>query len=253
MPFDPTTAQPESSGFDPSTAQTELTESSVKRSGYLTDPAQDEAAYQEAKRMYDSRVQFPGAQTAERFADNWSFNLTRPATGAVLSGQGMGFDYGKAVDRYYDDMVREGAGPLASGIAETAGTILSPVPFGKLKAISKLPGLARAGGRAVIDALVGAGEQEALRTQNQDRDVMTDLLTGGTTSLGMRGLHRGSEFLPFGLDRIGRLPEAALNQLSQAGARTAPGVVQPGVTDLSGAPTPEDLQRYYTQQLLRGQ
>lgn len=254
MPFDPSTAKLKSSGFDPSTAQPKVSEATSRRSGYLVDPAEDEKAYLEAQRMYESRAQFPGSQVAERFADPFGFNLTRPMTGAAywLRGkgipvpgfQGEGYEFGKAVDRYYDDMVRAGAGSTASAIAETAGTLTSPSPVGK---IIKGKGAVQTGARILGEGAIAAGEQQALSTENEQRNILMDALMGSLASGGTRALTGGGV-----VRNMPSLTPRAAERLAPAMARGGAAVTPPANVNLSGAPTAEELQRYFLQQMLQG-
>lgn len=145
--------------------------------GYLNDPELDRRAFEEAQRRLAARPQGRFGQAldlVDRAADNYAFNLSRPFSGLreSLPGGG-GFQYGKAIDRYYDEGIQEAAGLAGTG-AEIVGSLASPSPLGKAKLAYQ------AGEGAVVSGLESLAQ--STETDNAGRDATISALTGGTVA-----------------------------------------------------------------------
>jgi hypothetical protein len=176
----PVAEQPPGEEFGPRTGET----------GRLSDPERDRAAWIEARRRdaIKQRGLLPGLSNFnERISEGMLFNIDRPMSGAMSWLSGDGYEYGKAVDAYADEMRDERMG-IGGGATELVGGVLSP------GAIVKGAGLAKT---ALISALEGAGgavlEGENLATEGDQRtwtDRGVDAAVGGTVSGVLSGAGR---------------------------------------------------------------
>lgn len=281
MPFDPASAQPEtaSSGFDPSSAQAEVSETTAQRKGYLKDPERDAQAYEEAKKIFEAMPRGHGEQTMERFKDAASLGLSRVAMGVYEAAVGAfknrdlpkmdDFRYGKAIDRYLDDMTADETG-VPGQVASVAGTLATPIvaakPFVMATATKAAPAVlpsaaqvakigtpaiathpaVKAAGGVAGDAMASALEQQNLATETDNpRNVLADLLIGGTGSAATRGAGK----LVGGLTRVDS--QGLVDNLAHGLSRTMTGPMGYTGFDPSAQPTAEELLRYQQQQLLQ--
>lgn len=280
--FDPANAEAEGSsvpGFDPAQAEAEVSETQGQRKGYLKDPERDAKAYEEAKKIFDIMPRGHGEQTMERFKDASSLGLSRVAMGVYEAAVGAiknrdlpkmdDFRYGKAIDRYLDDMTADETG-LPGQVATVAGTLATPMIAAKpavmatamrsapaalpsatqiakigTPAIATHPAVRAAGGVAA-DAMAATLEQQNQATETDNpRDIMTDLLIGGASSLGG---HAAGGILKHW---TGLQAPAALSVLGHGLARTNVGPMGYTGFDQSSQPDSEELRRYYMQQMLQ--
>lgn len=151
--------------------------------GYLSDPEADQKAYEEAKKRFE--VMKPGL--GSRFQDAATLNIGRPMQGLASALRGDGYEYGKAVDKYFDEM-RDAQNPGMLGTAtDIAGSIATPVPI-------------KGGGvRAAIgeSAAAAAIEDRAKSVETDERGLMDDATSaviGGTIGGAMQGL--GGAIMP---------------------------------------------------------
>lgn len=130
--------------------------------GYLDDPKLDAEAYEEGTRL--AKMQHSGA--GELFISKWSYGADRVGRGIGAMLQDKPYAYGKAVDKYMDDIAAENSGGLGKA-AEIAGTLLSPGIGGKARILK----LAAQG--AIGSALQGQNES----VEGDHRDALIDNLT----------------------------------------------------------------------------
>lgn len=147
--------------------------------GYLEDPAEDQRAYDKAKVMYDA-VQ-PGSM--ELFQRAGILGLARPIQGLYSALTGDGYEFGTALDRYYEDMIRSNSGEMGD-VASTVGSVLTPVgPAGKMA--TGLRGIAEAAGvGAGLSGVQSATEEDATAGSVARDALIGGLLSGGGAQLG---------------------------------------------------------------------
>ena len=147
--------------------------------GYHSDPAEDQRAYDKAKEMAD--LIKPGAM--DRFQRAGVLGLSGPINGLYSMLAGDGYEFGTAVDRYYEDFAKQNSGELGD-VASVAGSILTPVgPAGKMA--TGLRGIAEAAGvGAGLSGIESAAQPDA-SVGGVARDALIGgLLSGGATQLG---------------------------------------------------------------------
>ena len=155
--------------------------------GYLSDPEEDQRAYEAARERYERAAPSDLKAALLRGAGSASFNIDRPTNAiiGVLAGEG-GFQFGKAKDRYFDDMVAEQAGPLGD-LANVGGAMIGPGKFGMA-------------GRMAYGALGSMFEGENLATEGEGgvREALVNGLIGGGTAGAADLIGRGTASKTFG-------------------------------------------------------
>jgi hypothetical protein len=135
--------------------------------GYLTDPAEDEKAFKEALQQRELTGQSAFGDTLDELTQGATFGLTRPLAGAISAISGDGYEYGKAVDKYRQDLRRENLGS-AGGPISFIGGMLSP------------GSAAKSVGKIALESAVGSAVQgRAESVQGEERTIADDLATAG--------------------------------------------------------------------------
>lgn len=118
----------------------------------------------------------------DKITESIILNADRPLSGAISYLQGEGYDFGKAVNAYGDQLRDERLGGVGTGLG-VVGSVLTPSPAGKQKLL--------------IEALQGGAqaaiEGENLSTEGQNRtmgDRATDLAIGTGVTGALTGLGR---------------------------------------------------------------
>ena len=169
---------PASSDF--STESLKPSQNSVQSSGpkgYLDDPELDRRAYEAA----EAKDKESPADWDDLMSSRILYGADRPIQGAVSWMKGDGYDFGKAVDKYYDDRAKERSGGTGDA-AELAGSLLAPGPGGKLS-IAKLALTSGLGGLAEGQADSVEGDKRSLEDGAVDFGV-SGVLGGLIGSLG---------------------------------------------------------------------
>lgn len=151
--------------------------------GYLDDPELDRKAFQAAQ---DKDKQSP-ADWDDLMSSRILYGADRPIQGAISYMKGDGYDYGKAVDKYYDDIAEDRSGGYGKA-AEVAGSLLAPGPGGKLS-VAKL---------ALTSGLGALGEGQADSVEGDHRslkDGAVDFGVGGAFGGLIGGLGKGISWL----------------------------------------------------------
>lgn len=144
--------------------------------GKLSDPLEDRRAWLEAeqRRQFEkNRLQMPGQQIVDQGIDALLLDVDRPLEGAISGvgslirgeGFGAGYERGKAVNAYADEMRAVDNG-LAGTAAGLAGSMLTPTGAG---------GLAK---QALVNGLLSGVQNRAASTEG-DTSVMDDLSAAG--------------------------------------------------------------------------
>jgi hypothetical protein len=154
--------------------------------GRLSDPLEDRGAWLEAQRRDEaaSKLRLSGrfGEGMDAMVEGITMEADRPLAGIISALRGEGYDRGKAVDAYQDDLRDErlGAAGTAAGLA---GSVLSPSPASKQKLL--------------VEALQGgvqAGiEGQNLATEGDQRnigDVAKDVAIGSGVTGALGSLAR---------------------------------------------------------------
>lgn len=153
--------------------------------GKLSDPRQDQEAWIRAKGqdgLAQARLTGRFGETIDAATEGFFMNADRPLAGAISAISGNGYDMGKAVDAYADDMRAERLGGVGTA-AGIVGSVLSPSPAGKQKLL--------------IEALQGGAqagiEGQNLATEGDNRnigDIVKDVAIGTGVTGALSGVGR---------------------------------------------------------------
>lgn len=158
----------------------------TNESGKLSDPLEDRRAYIAAQEqdalMQELSLTGRFGEGMQAMAEGVTMNLDRPLAGVISALSGDGYQYGKAVDAYGDEMRDARLGGMGTA-AEIAGSVFSPSPAGKQKLL--------------IEALQGGGqaalEGQNLATEGDNRnvgDIAKDFAIGGGVTGALSGVGR---------------------------------------------------------------
>ena len=154
--------------------------------GLLSDPRLDQQAWIKAKAQdaLARELSLTGGfgEGLDKMAEGIIMNADRPLSGVISAIKGDGYDFGKAVNAYGDQMRDERLGGVGTALG-LAGSVLTPSPAGKQKLL--------------IEALQGGVqsgiEGENLSTEGQNRtmgDRLTDVAVGAGVTGALGGLGR---------------------------------------------------------------